>query len=316
MSRFTELPLAAYPDEVFADLPASHEYSPRAALILCWLAQLAYESDVGKIDAIARRLGFEAPAPFTRKKKKGLPLSVAKGLFVEGRHAVVLAFAGTDPANFPDIVTDVNVGLRRDGLHAGFTTATDAAFEDSKAALALARHTGKAFFITGHSLGGAIAVLTALRLREEREDVADGVYTWGMPRAGRQSLIDACGEALGRRTFRHMHGIDGIPTLPPPELGFAHVGRLVACGRYARFPDEPGDDWKSNEPSSATALANGVAAQLENFRKGSGIGDAEARARGLAHPELPPGVSDHLPDRYLTALGWDFQAGRPQSAKP
>ena len=34
---------------------------------------------------------------------------------------------------------------------------------------------------------------------------------------------------LGDRSFRLIHGLDIVPTLPPSALGFRHAGRLIAC---------------------------------------------------------------------------------------
>ena len=302
VSAFNELPLEAYPDALLADVSPDHVYSRATARVLCWMAQLVYESDPAKIETVARRTGFEAPALFNRRVEGPLPLADTKGMRVEGRHAVVLAFAGTDPVNAVNWITNFNVGLRADGLHRGFLIAADAVFVEARAAFDLARERGKALFVAGHSLGGAIAALTVSRLRRDAGALVEGVYTYGMPRAGRNKLLDLWGDELGARTFRHVHGIDIVPTLPAPELGFRQDGRLVSCARYARFPDEALADWTSNEPSSGAALANGVAEQWKNFRQGGSFHDAEAKRRGLVYPDLPPGVSDHLPDRYLLAL--------------
>ena len=92
--------------------------------------------------------------------------------------------------------------------------------------------------LTGHSLGGAIALLAAFDLAPERS--VDAVTVFGCPRAGgprfaRDYAARAAGSGrtLGEITTRYVMKTDAISRVLPPPWGFAHVGR-------ARYIDEGG----------------------------------------------------------------------------
>ena len=78
--------------------------------------------------------------------------------------------------------------------------------------------------VTGHSLGGAIATLFAVKLALERPDVRPRVevVTFGAPAVGLtkfKSLVDR----LGLPITRIVHANDGVPFTPP--FFYRHVGR-------------------------------------------------------------------------------------------
>lgn len=80
--------------------------------------------------------------------------------------------------------------------------------------------------ITGHSLGGAIATLFAVKLALERPDVRPRieVVTFGAPAVGLEGfkiLVDR----LGLPITRIVHANDGVPFTPP--LFYRHVGREI-----------------------------------------------------------------------------------------
>src|SRR5258708_4320788 len=89
---------------------------------------------------------------------------------------------------------------------------------------------------TGHSLGGALAVLAAARAAAARRAIS-AVYTFGMPRTGNAAFADDYNRRLGDRTYRLVYGSDIVPTVPPsadPKLPYRHVGRYLrsVSGRF------------------------------------------------------------------------------------
>jgi hypothetical protein len=159
----------------------------------------------------------------------------------------ILAFSGTEPTRFADWLIDFRATHDNpDGFHDGFADAVRLVWD--KVASALRTSDGvftNRLYITGHSLGGALAVITALRLlRAKQIDVErTQVVTFGMPRAGTETFADVYRTVgLGRSTYRLVHGVDAIPMLPPydtfgnPEVGgFRHVGNLLSCGQLKSF---------------------------------------------------------------------------------
>jgi predicted lipase len=53
----------------------------------------------------------------------------------------------------------------------------------------MAKHPGAPIFVTGHSLGGALAVIAALDLKLSL-NVKVTVYTYGQPRVGNAKFSD------------------------------------------------------------------------------------------------------------------------------
>jgi hypothetical protein len=70
--------------------------------------------------------------------------------------------------------------------------------------------------ITGHSLGGAVAVCMADLL--ERHKIARErlfVITFGQPRLGNDAYVQNINMRIGRRIVRYIHGQDVVPRVPP-----------------------------------------------------------------------------------------------------
>jgi len=151
---------------------------------------------------------------------------------IDGRDAV-LAFRGTQifkpgdslskfRAIARDYWTDARIRRRPVSddawVHAGFADSTDELMEQLQASGQLTAQ--RRWWIAGHSLGGALAVLAAERLIGIPGQQVVGVVTFGQPRVGN----DRHAARLKRLPLcRVVHGCDAIPTLPPTQLGFVHA---------------------------------------------------------------------------------------------
>ena len=100
--------------------------------------------------------------------------------------------------------------------------------EDARAAWDwLARqHPGRARYIFGHSLGGALAIICALDLSMMNLPIA-GVYTFGQPRVGDAAFAAHYNNELRDLTFRVVNQNDIVPRTPGVLMGYRHCGNEV-----------------------------------------------------------------------------------------
>jgi hypothetical protein len=86
-------------------------------------------------------------------------------------------------------------------------------------------------YITGHSLGGALAVLTTVAILQDPDlapvrKVLRGVYTYGQPMVGDATFAKRFEHDVGDMLFRHVYERDIVPMLPPRTMGkFHHIGQ-------------------------------------------------------------------------------------------
>jgi len=181
------------------------------------------------------------------------------------QNAVVVAHQGTDPTELKSVLTDIEVlrgpldpalfpGVPSDvSVHTGFSEqhaiASKQIFAEVQRLLALKG--SKAVITVGHSLGGALAMLSALSLRLQLPaDVAVSSTTYGAPRVGDQqfaNFLDSKVPDLRRVINKH----DLVPIVPGRFLGFVHpqgeihlisAGNAVACAGQDNANDPQCED--------------------------------------------------------------------------
>jgi predicted lipase len=87
---------------------------------------------------------------------------------------------------------------------------------------------GDRFFISGHSLGGALALLCSLDIQYNYStDREIFTVTLGQPRTGNQAFKNSTNRRL-KNYYRFVNGDDVVPKVP--KLGYAHAGELVPIG--------------------------------------------------------------------------------------
>jgi hypothetical protein len=87
-------------------------------------------------------------------------------------------------------------------------------------------------WLTGHSLGGALAVLAGWRFKRKFVPVHQ-IYTFGGPMVGNDIAAKAIDRELGGRIFRYVNLPDPIPKLPSVSLianHYCHCESEVSLG--------------------------------------------------------------------------------------
>ena len=129
----------------------------------------------------------------------------------------VLAFRGTEK-DFRDIKTDLNARFYARGgtrTHSGFLDAFR--FVEPAIRRAVEELGNSKLYLTGHSLGGALALIAA---RSLSSDNVAACYTFGSPKVGNEEF----GDAIKVPIYRVVNAADSVPSLPPTWLWEILIG--------------------------------------------------------------------------------------------
>lgn len=126
---------------------------------------------------------------------------------------IVLAFRGTEK-DIRDIKTDLRaITVEVDGykIHSGFYAAFENLKNQIEIALKNINRDGYALYITGHSLGGALALLATKYLAS---DSVGACYTFGSPRVASSQF----GDSIKTPIYRIVNSADLVPRVPPAYI--------------------------------------------------------------------------------------------------
>jgi hypothetical protein len=237
---------------------------------------------------------------------------------------VILAYRGTQPTDLISWLTDADVHPDRialafpgapEGLpvHAGFYRNVRATRYEVVAALLRALN-GRSvldqnetmaplespmttLYLTGHSLGGAMAALMSVMLVLEPEyadkfgDAFRASYTFGQPMIGSPTFAAACSAnpALNAQMLRYIYRHDAVPQLPPLDSGdFAHFGREFRYDGSWPWPDT------SEQPLRQMSNMLGLLQAPLAF--------VARQFRMLRTVPFQYSLNDHGPQHYIAAL--------------
>lgn len=216
----------------------------------------AYAADVDGCDAVLAFRGTQAFKPGDSLSKFG---EIASDYWTDGRFAKRAAAEGG-------------------WMHGGFADSADELFDVLRGTGLLA--TSRRWWICGHSLGGALAVLAAARLRERADQDIAAVISFGQPKVGDASFVSRLDDLP---MCRIVHGCDVVPSLPPAAFGFAHTSRehVIEPARRANYPQ---------------AVFEQIAGYAQRWRQGLGA-------------LTPIALLDHAPIYYATHCYNEYVAG-------
>lgn len=167
------------------------------------------------------------------------------------RKRLVVAFRGTEQVSWKDLRTDLMVvptGLNPERIggdfkqevqvHSGFLSAYDSvririisiiklliSYVDNGAEPPFKWHV----YVTGHSLGGALATLLALELSSsqlvKRGAISVAMYNFGSPRVGNKKFAEVYNQKV-KDSWRVVNHRDIVPTVPR-LMGYCHVAQPV-----------------------------------------------------------------------------------------
>lgn len=139
-----------------------------------------------------------------------------QAIIVKYRDSIILIFRGTEATSYKDIRTNLKAGLTQDNssagakgkLHEGFHIECNRVIGKIEKTLNRDDLKDKKLFITGHSLGGALAVVATKRIKHSGGIAA--CYTFGMPRVGNKEWI----ARIKTPIYRLVNSLDCVTMLP------------------------------------------------------------------------------------------------------
>ena len=336
---FKKWPTAGFPvyPKLVDDLVEGRaEYSARAAHVCSVLAGWAYASDE-TVATMMVRLGLEENRCRSIALNNDTMFICSTAYLIQSKcgRLVLLAYRGTEPLNFINWLTDGDVNpvkielptsssTPRSGppkIHGGFYRNQRATWFDVERGLRLALDGQsilgdgakvapiEALYVTGHSLGAAMAALTAFRIAKDDAYVSvreklRGVYTYGQPMVGNKAFADECEKdpILGRRLFRHIFKNDIVPVLPPSLAGeFHHFAPEYrsANGEGGWKPAKPGDYAKQLAHFSAPVVIAASAFAINQVPVLRRIAEVAQQVPVIERAGLLYSLYDHGTSNYI-----------------
>ena len=202
---------------------------PRNARALAVASDLAYYAEAEAAPQFRDQLGLEA---------RLISVGNTQVYVAQNDKHLVVAFRGTEAPNTIDglkdcLLTDAlnllmvpegrlgtdfaaaGVGAR---FHKGFIAALASVWDPLLAGVeAEQKRAERPLWVTGHSLGGALALLAAWLFHRKFLAVHQ-VYTFGAPMIGNQAATQAFDREFEGKIFRYVNPTDPVPKLPTVSL--------------------------------------------------------------------------------------------------
>lgn len=204
-------------------------YSRINAKYLAILSKLAYKTPA-EIKHEANELGYDFQDSWFIKDSK----TDTECFVLADSKKIIVSYRGTEPTTLKDWRTDARIkkviwqeGNRLGEVHQGFYKALDSVWPEVLTKIQELQNNDQSVWFTGHSLGGALAVLaSATILFQTKIKGFAGVYTYGQPRVFDPQLAKHFNKFAGKYCYRMVNNNDVVARVPPQVFGYSHVGKL------------------------------------------------------------------------------------------
>ncbi len=207
------------------------DFSKQNAHFLAQLSALAYENEANITDALTTYF----PAEFARfrfidtaedHKQAGFD---AQAFVIANQKSIFVVFRGTQMDSLEDMVSNLDnrLILHNQGyIYQGFYDTLQTILPEITLAIKDFQDNNQLIYITGHSQGGAMAMLTARFLGENLPQL-NGVYTFGQPKVGDMLFATNFDMLFPTGVFRLVNVGDDVVNNPP---SLYHAGICVQLG--------------------------------------------------------------------------------------
>ena len=274
-------------------------FSWKKALALAMASLLAYQKNAdGLVHVATKTWGFQECKPFS--------VGETQGFVAWDEKVVLVSFRGTESvadwlSNLDLLSEERSYGK----LHRGFLNSFQIARPLLTVFLTYATAEDKKVWLTGHSLGGALAMIAAAELIDSLSTA--GIYTYGQPKTGDSAVRQFFELKFAGKFHRFVNDDDVVPQVPPY---YVHVGRLIwfdGNGNVKRL-DEPMEateaeapprDIQPQPPEMSEAEFKEFQRELKEIKLVTG-GESEVFERSVEG--IFPSVADHNIGRYISIM--------------
>lgn len=203
--------------------PLATDFDLQNAIFLANISNLVYldESQIRQQLQLSQNL--DTNFAFVSSKKAGFD---AEAMILADKQAIIIAFRGTEKDSSADWVSNLdNRFLPKFGgnVHHGFWDTLAQIWDEIASHLDNFRTQNQPIWLTGHSQGGALAMLTA-NILQQYQILPQGIYTYGQPKVGDMLFASQYNTFLAQKTFRLYNVGDSVPNNPP---AYYHAGTAV-----------------------------------------------------------------------------------------
>mmetsp|Transcript_10795 Transcript_10795/g.44970 ORF Transcript_10795/g.44970 Transcript_10795/m.44970 type:complete len:686 (-) Transcript_10795:74-2131(-) len=239
------------------------------------------------------------------------------GIWRRGQ-TLVLSFRGTEQSSWKDLLTDsmlflfpfepgsksIEIDISKSNpwmqkadkwqteepaVHYGFLRAYQSVRDSLLETISFLTDNGSSkyhLFVTGHSLGGALATLAAADMAVLYPELRLTMYNYGSPKVGNHAFVSLYNR-LVRDSARIVNASDFVARMPRQDWNFGHVNRCAVVNAKGLLWVDDGTPATRDELCKL-AIERALELQLHKF---DGV---------LKH--VPKGLEDHMEDSYFHSL--------------
>ena len=213
----------------------------------------------------------------------GVDNNSAQAAVVEHEEYLCIAFRGTNElADWLDNINTLSTEQLFGDFHRGFWDSVEDVWEPlDKKVKELQAQKKRPLFVTGHSLGGAMATVATARLVDKDEPFTS-TYTFGQPRALRKATAKIFDTKCKPKYFRFQNNNDIVTRVPSSITGYEHIGNYLYISEEKTINKDASFWYRFQD-------------YIDGFF-------AAFKTKGF------DGIEDHDIQDYLDAIqGWDFK---------
>lgn len=214
---------AALELSVLMDRPIGEMTWIKKSLLFAELSRLAYGA-VESVEKVAYAAGLDRCELVERDG--------AEAYVFANKYDCIIACRGTEPRQWSDIRADANawtIASEIGRVHSGFYSEVNDLWPRLEVQI---RDNQKPVWFTGHSLGGAMAVVSAVRCKlAPIPSDPKAIFSYGAPRVGDRKYAGF----LKIKHYRWVNNNDIVPRIPPRWLGYHHMGQEIYLNRNGKI---------------------------------------------------------------------------------